>query len=220
MHIKAVLFHFESTLIQLTGLDMTAIKGSIGCPADLHIVDHVRNLKSADDRKAAIHNLDDLEVKAADSAVLDPAAKDILDYLMAKDVRLAVVTAGGRTFVDTLSRKIPDVGVSDFAAIITRRDMLELNLTAGAVRFAVQKMDIAPADLLVVASEAAVLKEAAEAGAQSVLIDPMLDSGKSQSESTCQIAGLIELKGIVRMGIPLPAGKLPNDLLREFLNQF
>ena len=27
-------------------------------------------------------------------------------------------------------------------------------------------------------------------------------------------------KALVRLGIPLPPGKLPNDLLREFLNQF
>ena len=219
-YIKAVLFHFESTLIQLTSLDMTAIKVSIGCPADLHIVDHVRNLKNAVDRKAAIHNLEDLEVKAADNAVLDPAAKDILAYLMAKEVRLALVTAGGRTFVETLLRKIPDIGVFDFASIVTRRDMLELNLTAGAVRFAVQKMDIAPAELLVVTSDPPILKEAEEFGAQPVSMNLSLNSGQSLPESTRQIGGLNELISIVRMGIPLPAGKLPNDLLREFLNQF
>ena len=219
-HVKAVLFHFESTLIQPTSLDMTAIKGSIGCPADLHIVDYVRNLKSADDRKAAIHNLEDLEVKSADNAVLDPASTVILKYLIAKKVRLAVVTAGGRTFVDTILRKFPDVGVSDFAAIITRRDMLELNLTVGSVRFAAQKMDIAPAELLVVASDPLVLKEAGEFGAQPVSMDLSSNFDQSPPESIYQIGGLNELISIVRMGIPLPAGKLPNDLLREFLNQF
>ena len=35
-----------------------------------------------------------------------------------------------------------------------------------------------------------------------------------------QISQLDQLKKIVRMSTPLPAGKLPNDLLREFLNQF
>jgi hydrogenase maturation factor len=81
-------------------------------------------------------------------------------------------------------------------------------------------MDIAPAELLVVASDPPVLKEAGEFGAQPVSMDLSSNSGQSLPGSTCQIGGLNELISIVRMGIPLPAGKLPNDLLREFLNQF
>ncbi len=220
IHIKGVLFHLESTLIQTASLDMAAIKTSIGCPADCHIVDHIRNLKSADDKKAAIQNLEDLEFKATDAAVIDPAATEILQYLMAKNVRPAVVTAGGRRFADTLLRKIPDVDVSDISAIITRKDMLELNLTAGAVRFVIQKMNRAPDELMVVALDPAVLREAEECGAQPVSMDLSSTSGQCLPDGTCWISDLNELTSIVRMGIPLPAGKLPNDLLREFLNQF
>ncbi len=220
MHIKGVLFHFETTLVKQASLNMAAIKISIGCPADRHIVYHVLNLKNADDKKAAVQNLEDLEAKAADTAVLDPAATDILQYLMAKGLCLAVVTAGGRRFADTILRKIPNVGASDITAIVTRKEMLELNLTAGAVRFVAQKMNIAPAELMVVASDPAILKEAGECGAQPVSMDLSSTSGQSLPDDTCQIGGLKELISIVRMGIPLPAGKLPNDLLREFLNQF
>jgi hydrogenase maturation factor len=34
------------------------------------------------------------------------------------------------------------------------------------------------------------------------------------------ISSFVELKNIVRLAIPLPTGKLPNDLLREFLDDF
>jgi hydrogenase maturation factor len=39
-------------------------------------------------------------------------------------------------------------------------------------------------------------------------------------ESDYTISNLAELKNIVRMGIPLPAGKFPNDLLKEMLEKF
>ena len=153
MPIKAVLFHFESTLVMPASLDMTVLKVSIGCPADLHIVDHVRNLIAAEGRKAAIRKLENLELQAAHNARLDPAASNILQYLMAKDVRLAVVTAGGRPFVDVLLQKTPDIGPSDFAVIVNRKHLLELNSTDNAVRLAIQKLNILPGELLVVASE-------------------------------------------------------------------
>jgi len=35
-----------------------------------------------------------------------------------------------------------------------------------------------------------------------------------------RISSLSELKPIIRKGLPLSAGKLPNDILSEFLDEF
>ncbi len=53
-----------------------------------------------------------------------------------------------------------------------------------------------------------------------MFFDPYAESETIGIEFAFRISRLSELKAIVRQGIPLPPGKLPNDLLREYLNQF
>ena len=73
---------------------------------------------------------------------------------------------------------------------------------------------------MAVAADPAILRNARKAGALTVYLDPSALSEKSRVETDFHISRMAELKSIVRQAIPLPPGKLPNDLLREYLNQF
>ena len=73
---------------------------------------------------------------------------------------------------------------------------------------------------MVVAAEPAILQDARKLGALTVFFDPLAQSEKTRVGTDFHITRLTELKRIVRQCIPLPPGKLPNDLLREYLNQF
>ena len=81
-------------------------------------------------------------------------------------------------------------------------------------------MDVAVENLLIVSTSASEIQAGQKAGAITVLVDPHRKSKPIALSSDFEIKNIQELKNIVRMGTPLPAGKLPNDLLRDFLNQF
>jgi len=220
MQIKAVVFHLESSLVLPDSLAETNIKASLGCPLETSPPDFIRKLKNAEDRKLAWSKLENLQHKAAASAKPAPGAKDILQYLNLKNLRPAIISGGTSAFVGKLLKKLSPTAAADFEAVIDRGVLAAHPPTASAVQLAAEKMQVAPGQLLVVAADRAVLRDARKSGAVSVFFDRLTTADTKHPESTYRIAQLNELKLIVRMGIPLPAGKLPNYLLREFLNQF
>jgi hydrogenase maturation factor/beta-phosphoglucomutase-like phosphatase (HAD superfamily) len=220
MHIKAVLFHLESTLV-LPGRDaITRIKTAIGCPAETSPLDYIRELNDSGAADKICSSLQDLEIEAVASSKPSPGAADVLRFLRKKNLRLALVTGGSRPFADKLLQKLSAVSTSDFEVLIDRAAILAHPPGANTVQLAAAEMNIDPSRLLVVASSASILRDGLEAGAAAVLFSGRTGSDAIPAESAYQISRWEELKPIVRMGIPLPAGKLPNDLLREFLNGF
>ncbi|MCP4689606.1 MAG: hypothetical protein GY859_16250, partial [Desulfobacterales bacterium] len=63
------------------------------------------------------------------------------------------------------------------------------------------------------------IQAGAAAGAITVFLDSEKYHGPRPVISDHAITGLAELKGLIRQGLPLPAGKFPNDLLLEFFQK-
>jgi hydrogenase maturation factor/beta-phosphoglucomutase-like phosphatase (HAD superfamily) len=220
MHIKAVFFHLESTLVRPTKLDMARIKVSIGCPAEITTLDFLQSLSKAEDRSRAQSSLDRLELEAAADSKSAPGAAEMLRYLELKNLRLAVFSHGSPAFVDQLLKNLSSVRVLNFNPIISRVELMATIPASNAVDLATQKLKLAPNQVLVVTADSIILQQAQSAGAVTVFFDPAATPGMAKAKGAYQISKLDQLKQIVRRGTPLPAGKLPNDLLREFLNQF
>jgi hydrogenase maturation factor/phosphoglycolate phosphatase-like HAD superfamily hydrolase len=220
MHIKAVLFHLENTLIQSTRLDIDKIKVSIGCPADKTILDFLQGLANAEDRNRLLSSLDLLELEAAADLHSPSGAGELLRYLELKNLRLAVISHGGPAFVNRLLKNLPVVKDSNFYPVISRSELMAGMPSVNAVQLAAQKLKLKPDQVLIVTADPAVLQQAKDSAAVPVYLDPSATSERTEADGEYQISQLAQLKQIVRMGTPLPAGKLPNDLLREFLNQF
>jgi hydrogenase expression/formation protein HypE len=178
MHIKAVVFHLEGTLIEPHKHDATTIK----TPTPV------------------------------------PDAEAVLGYLRSKDIHLAIVSHGRLTSVQKFLENLSNIRVSDFDTVISREELQAHSLDINAV--AAKKMKLSVRHVMVVAAEPAILQDAQKAGALTVYLDPSALSEKTRVGTDFHISQLTELKSIVRHGIPLPAGKLPNDLLREYLDQF
>jgi len=220
MHIKAVFFHLESTLVRSAKLDIHRIKASIGCPAESTVPDFLRRLSKADEPGRIEPDLIGLELAAAADSASAPGAIELLHYLELKGLHLAVFSHGGPAFVDHLLTRLTAAGDLHFNAVISRKELMAAPPAANAVDLATQKLKLTPHQILVVTADAAVYQQARIAGAVSVLIDPSAAPGIAPAEKAYQVSGLGQVKKIVRLAIPLPAGKLPNDLLREFLDQF
>jgi hydrogenase maturation factor/beta-phosphoglucomutase-like phosphatase (HAD superfamily) len=219
MHIKAVLFHLESTLVRPTKPDIHRIKATLGCPADSTIPDFLHGVSKTDERSRVQSRLERLELEAATNSTSAPGAMNLLRYLESKGLDLAAFSHGGRAFVDRLLNRLAATGNLHFSTVISREELLAAAPVAGAVQLAARKLKLTPEQILVVTADAIVYRQARNAAAEPVLFDPSATPGMAPAENVYQISGLDELKKIVRLGTPLPAGKLPNDLLREFLNQ-
>ena len=220
MHIKAVFFHLESTLIRPTRPDINRIAASIGCPAETTTIDFLASLSKAADRSQAQSSLDRLELETALDSKSPPGALELLRYLKLKGLHLAVFSHGSPAFADHLLRNSAFGEVFNFFPIISRKELLETSPATHAVQLAAQKLKLTPNQILVVTADSIVNQQARSAGAISVLFDPSITPETAKAEDGYQVSQLIQLKKIVRLGTPLPAGKLPNDLLHEFLHQF
>ena len=176
MHIKALLFHLENTLIQPGGCDT--------------------------------------KTKPA------PGAGELLRYLQLKNLRLSVLSSGSPAYCKKLLEVLSEVGETKFDEIICRKARQASGRNFNVIRSLTRKLNLPPEQILVVTADLAVLKEARSAGTATVFIDPTVTPEAILPEGKFQISKLDQLKRIVRLATPLSAGKLPNDLLREFLNQF
>jgi hydrogenase expression/formation protein HypE len=220
MHVKAVVFHLENTLIQTTGPDIDSIKTSIGCPADKPILAFLQSLASAEDCSRILSGLDRLELEVAADLHLVAGAEELLRYLELKNLHLAVISHCGPAFVDHVLQNLPSVNDMNIYPVINRSELMAKTPAGNAVELAAQKLRLRPDQILIVTADPAVLQQAKDIAAVAVYLDLSARTERTQADGGYRISCLAQLKPIVRLGIPLPAGKLPNDLLREFLNQF
>jgi len=220
MHIKAVYFHLESTLVRSAKLDIHRIKAKIGCPAESTILDYLRSLSKADERSRVESRLEHLEFEAAAESTTAPGAMELLRYLDVKGLQLALFSHAGPALVDHLLNRLAAAGDLHFKSVISRKELMATNPAANAIQLAAQKLNLMPDQILIVTADAAIHQQAGNAGAVSVLIAPATEPAMAPAAKAYRATDLGQIKKIVRFAIPLPAGKLPNDLLREFLNQF
>ena len=145
---------------------------------------------------------------------------EVIGYLRSKNICLAMFSYDSFITVQKGLENMPSIRISDFDVIISREqlpvDSPEINVAA----LAAKNLKLPVGHVLVVAADPLILQQARNAGAITVLFDPVPHFDQARIESDFYISNLAELNPIARQGIPLPPGKLPNDLLREYLNQF
>ncbi len=180
IHIKAVAFHLEGTLINPHINDATVIK----------------------------------------TPTANPAAEAILGYLRSKNIRLAIISDDSLTSVQNKLANVSTLSISDFDTVICRDHLHAHSREINAVALAAKEMKLSMRHMIAVAADPAILRDARKVGALTVYLDPSEPSERIRADTDFQMSRLTDLKNIVRQGMPLPPGKLPNDLLREYLNQF
>jgi hydrogenase expression/formation protein HypE len=220
MRIKAVIFDFETSLVRADTHDSEMIRAAINCPADMSIIDFLRSLSNAEKNQRSRSELERFDLKTAAGSRPAAGAGEIIHYLVGKGLGLAAVSGRSRQSVQKMMKKISGISTGDFDTIISREELLAQKMGADPIALAAEKMKLPLDRILVVTGDSMLSDDSRQRGALTVLLDPSTQSGNDPGRGEFHISRLDELKNIVRMGIPLPPGKLPNDLLREFLNQF
>ncbi|MBI9085155.1 MAG: HAD-IA family hydrolase [Desulfobacterales bacterium] len=219
--ICAVVFDFDGTLTRPGALDFPAIKRALGCPIDRPVLEFIDHLADADQRAEAHTALDRFEADAA--ALSEPAlgAERLLRFLKARRVPAAILTRNSRASVLRALTNFNGIVPTDFAAIISRDDPVAPKPSPDGVFLAAERLGVSPEESLVVGDFVFDIQAGQAAGAMTALIAPDgVDSDSAGWDSDVCVPGLDDLVDIVRMHLPLAAGKFPADLLEGFFKAF
>ena len=219
-YIRAVLFDFDGTLTRPDSLDLTALKQAIGCPKNDYVLEFIRKMPSVSDRKQAVAELNRFEMQAARKARPNEGAEDLLQYLRLKDVRMGIITRNSTTSTQRALRNFKRTGAGDFDLIITRDEPIRPKPSGDGIRMAAERLNVPVSEVLMVGDFTIDIEAGTRAGAITVLLNNPRLPVPADTQCDFRIDHLRQVKDIVRMGLPLPGGKLPNDLLHEFLKQF
>ncbi len=226
--LRAVLFDFDGTLTQPDALDFAAIKRELGCPPDEFVLEWIEALPGGPRRAAAEAALERFELDGAAASLPNEGAEDLVRRLRAAGLRLAVLTRNGRAAVDLAFRRFATLSAADFDVVLTRDDGLRPKPAADGVLHAAAAIGAAPGETLVVGDYLLDVLAGRAAGAVTVyLTNGAADATRGADAdalgcpegAACDfvVDRLAELDDVVRLGLPLPPGKLPNDLLAAHL---
>jgi hydrogenase expression/formation protein HypE len=150
--------------------------------------------------------------------------------LQALGLKVGVLTRNGRAAVEVALARFASLRASDFDVIVTRDDELPPKPAPDGVRFAAQTMGADPSETLMVGDYLLDTQAGHAAGAVTAYLTNGADAGASGAGGSaggsgfpdgaaCDfvVHGLAELDAVVRLGLPLPQGKLPNGLLSRHL---
>ncbi|MEN8689774.1 MAG: HAD-IA family hydrolase [Desulfobacterales bacterium] len=219
-YIHAVLFDFDGTLTRPESLDLNVIKRRIGCPADSYLLEYIETLPSADERQKALEAVDQFELAAAAEAKPNDGAEELVGYLHTVGVRVGIVTRNSHQSVLRALHNFKRIDVADFDIIVSRDEPVNPKPSGDGIHLAARRLNVAVAEVLMVGDYAIDIEAGIRAGAITVLLDNHLPKAGQDVPSDFTVEHLADIQKIVRHGRPLPGGKLPNDLLEEFLVQF
>lgn len=219
-YIKAVLFDFDGTLTRPDSLDLSIIKTKIGCPADNLLLEYIDSLPFPDQREKALQAVDAFELSAAAKAKPNTGAEDLVRFLQNLSIRVGIITRNSRQSVLRALKNFRRIDLNDFDLVITRDDPINPKPSGDGIRLAARHMNVAAEEVLMVGDYPMDIEAGIQAGAITVLLANPNRIDLTDDDSDFSIDNLSQVKNIVRMGLALPGGKLPNDLLAQFLADF
>ena len=217
--VKAVLFDFDGTLTEPGSLDFLHLKETMGCPPDAPILEFIEDLPTQSQRNDATMVLERFELEAAVNSKPNQGAEDVIFYLQSKKIPLGIITRNSLTSIKRAFHNFEKIDISDFDIIISRDTPVKPKPSGDGILLAAQTLKVNVKDMIIVGDYIFDIQAGQAAGSTSVFIDHGTSSGSPTIKSDFTIFSLNEIKKIVRLGLPLPMGKLPNDILEQFLDR-
>jgi HAD superfamily hydrolase (TIGR01549 family) len=218
--IKAVLFDFDGTLTKPGALDFSVIKTSLGCPADIPVLEFILGIRDENRRRKAIEELDAFEDSGAAESKPAEGAETLIRFLRSGEIPVGIISRNSRQSIERALDNFSHIESSDFDLIVSRDDRMEPKPHPAGILYAAEYFRVSPANLLMVGDYVFDIDAGNRAQTPTVLIT----NGKKMPGFSCHpdvtVADLNELKEFIRLHLPLPAGKFPNDLLQNHLDAF
>jgi hydrogenase expression/formation protein HypE len=217
--LKAVLFDFDGTLTYPGALNFSLLKEATGCPLQNPVLEFILDITDHDKKRNAMAALDQLEMEAAKQSKPNKGAEEIVAYLKSKGIFMGIISRNSRGSILKALENFNHICKEHFDVIISRDDPIQPKPSGDGILFAASRLGVSPEEIMVVGDYIFDI----EAGNRAGSITVFLETKKNVAQSIkCDflITHLAELKNIARMGIVLPCGKFPNDLLESFLDGF
>ena len=218
--LKAVLFDFDGTLTAPGSIDFQAIRDAIECPRDNPILEFIDTLADEDLKQQAQAILEQQEIQAAEASMPKTGAEAAVCFLRSRHIPIGILTRNSRRAVLRALQNFETVSASDFDLILTREDTIKDKPHPDGVLKAAGHFNVEAGELAMVGDFVFDILAGRRAGALTVFLTNHEDRVPDRPASDFTIDSLAELNTIVRLGMPLPAGKLPNDLLELFIRDF
>ncbi len=222
--LRAVIFDFDGTLTHPGALDFPAVKREIGCPPDEYILEWILSLPPGKERDAAALALERFELAAADASSPNAGAEDLVRRLRAQGLAVGVLTRNGLSAVERALRRFDALTLEDFDVVVTRDDgEIAPKPAPDGVLHAAAAMGVPAAETLVVGDFLLDMLAGRAAGAVTAYLRnhdaPGDGEAAEPAAADCDfvVGRLGELHEVVRLGLPLARGKLPNERLAAFL---
>lgn len=219
-YIKAVLFDFDGTLTKPGALNFPRLKKTIGCPADVPVLEFIEDLPTLSQRNDALKELECFEKEAAVNSKPNIGAQKLIHFLRSKSIGIGVITRNTLSSVERALQNFNDIDISHFDVIISRETPVRLKPSGDGIILAANTLNVDVKQILMVGDFVFDIQAGQTAGCMTAFLDYGTLSGTTKVESDFTVSGLEEIKNIVRLGLPLSPGKLPNDLLENFLDGF
>lgn len=215
--LRLVVLDFDGTITRPGALDFKVIRKQIGCPAGMPVLEFIAGLTDARQRQTARAALDRFEADGAAASRPNDKAEELVHWLKARGLKVAVLTRNSREAVLRALDNFKGLACADFDLLLTRDDPVAPKPAGDGVRHAAEHFGVAPREVLVVGDFYLDMAAGQAAGAMTVLLDSQNDPRLTDVACDYRIRHLDELRPIVRDGLPLPPGKLPNHMLGEYL---
>jgi HAD superfamily hydrolase (TIGR01509 family) len=235
--LRCVLFDFDDTLTRPGALDFAAMKRVVGCPPDRLVLEWIGELPAGAQRDTALAALEGFELAGADQAAPNESAEELVRDLHAQGLGTGILTRNGLPAVRRALGRFPELTPDDFDVIVTRDQGLAPKPAADGVLYAAAAMGAAPHETLLVGDCSLDMRAGRAAGAVTALLtngagdgapapraategpSATTDDQERPDDADCDfvVSRLAELRDVVRLGLPLAPGKLPNDLLAGYL---
>jgi HAD superfamily hydrolase (TIGR01509 family) len=218
--IKAVLFDFDGTLSRPEAINFLQIKKSLGCPPDEPILEFIETMPTAEKRRSAHLILEKFEAEAAKASVPNIGAEELVRYLKSKKIPIGIISRNSLSSINRALENFKTINGSDFDCIISRDAPVEPKPSPEAVLLAVKRLSVAVEEVLVVGDYIFDIEAGNRAGAWTAWITNEDKSQQVIPGCDFTFPRLPELQRFIRMRLHCHAGKLPNDLLTQFLNAY
>lgn len=215
--IDAVLFDFDGTLTLPGSLDFTIIKKHVGCPQDQPVLEFIEGLPDTACRASATAALERFETDGAMRSMPRPGAQQLIVWLRKIGLPVAILTRNSRAAILAALDNFPLIDAAHFDIIISRDDGTAPKPSPDGVLKAAGELGVSPENLLVVGDYYFDIDAGTAAGAHTALIAGTVHGKGTGSIADFHVTDLSELRGIIELGRPLAAGKVPNPLLERLL---
>ncbi len=196
--ILAVLFDFDGTLTHPGALNLSEIRQKIGCPAGKPILEFIAALPEKQSARA-MARLDEFELEAAEHAIPNNGAEELLFYLRTKQISMGIISRNTRASIERALRNFRQIRISDFQVIISRDEKILPKPHPQGIFVAAERMKVMPEQVMVVGDYIFDIEAGKQAGAMTVFLDngspifPDLDCD-FRIASLTQIRDIISLK--------------------------